>query len=99
MMMIPVAAVAAQSIGIVLAGQNCRINISQKSTGVFLDLLINDSPIARSVICLDRVKLIRYGYRGFAGNLVFIDKQGVSDPDYTGFGTRYVLAYLDDGEA
>jgi hypothetical protein len=47
------------------------------------------------VMCMDRVKLVRHAYLGFIGNLGFIDTQGKTDPDYTGFGARYQLIYLE----
>jgi hypothetical protein len=31
---------------------------------------------------------------GFIGDLIFIDTQGTSDPNYTGLGSRFLLAYL-----
>jgi hypothetical protein len=95
MLAIPIQATPAQSLNSVLGGQNCQINIYQKSTGLFLDLLVSNSPIILSTICLDRVKLVRETYLGFIGDLVFTDTQGTSDPVYTGLGSRFVLLYLE----
>lgn len=92
---IPISAVPSQSFSTVLGGQNCQLKIYQKSTGVYLDLSINNVPIITGVICHDRVKLVRQEYLGFIGDLAFSDTQGVSDPDYTGFGSRYLLVYLE----
>lgn len=89
------AAIPAQSFSAVLGGQNCQISVYQKSTGVFVDIAINNSRIISGKICLDRVKLVRQAYLGFVGDLFFADTQGVSDPVYTGFGTRYQLVYLE----
>lgn len=95
---IPLAAIPQQFFSTVIGGQNCQISIMQRNTGVFFSLSINSIPIASNVICLDRVRLVRGAYLGFIGNLVFLDTQGKTDPAYAGFGTRYVLAYLEAGE-
>lgn len=95
MKIIPIQATPAQSLSVVLAGQNCQINLYQKSTGVFLDLYVSNSPIITATICLDSVLLVRETYLGFIGDLAIVDLQGNNDPDYTGFGARYVLVYVE----
>ncbi len=95
MMQIPVAAKPAQTLNVVLAGQVCKINLYQKSTGLFLDLFVNNVAIVQAAVCLDRVNTIRRAYLGFIGGLVICDTQGVTDPVYSGLGSRYVLIYLE----
>lgn len=95
MLTIPLAAVPSQSLSIVLANQNCQINVYQKTTGVYLDLYVNNAPIVTGVICRDRVKIVRQAYLGFTGDLSFFDTQGTTDPAYAGFGTQYQLVYLE----
>jgi hypothetical protein len=82
----------------VLAGQNCKLNVFQKSTGVYLNVFLNNSPIVLAGICRDRVRVIRTNYQGFVGDFGFVDTQGVSKPDYRLFGTRFILAYVDADE-
>lgn len=79
---------------VTLGKQNCQIKIYQKSTGVYLDLSIENIPLVNTILCLDRVKLIRHSYLGFVGNLAFVDTQGMTDPIYTGMGSRYCLIYF-----
>lgn len=98
MLNIPLQATPAQSLSVVLNNQNCQINVYQKSTGLYLDLAVNNSPIVNAVICLDRVKIVREAYLGFQGDLAFADIQGTSDPDYMGFGSRYLLIYLEPSD-
>lgn len=93
MQVIPLTAVASQSFTIQLNGQNCEINIYQKSTGLYFDLILNGSGIVNTMICLNAVGLVREIYLGFVGQLVFIDTQGTDDPYYTGLGSRYILTY------
>lgn len=90
---IPISPSPSQTFTIQLGTQNCRINLNQKSTGLFFDLFIDESPVVQSMICLNLVGLVRESYLGFVGQLAFVDVQGNSDPYYTGFGTQFLLVY------
>lgn len=94
MQVIPLLPKASQSLGVNLAGQSCRIDITQKSVGLLLDLWVDDKRIVASQICRDRCRLIRLEYLGFVGDLAFIDTQGASDPESSGLGARWKLVYL-----
>lgn len=96
MNIIPLRAIPSQRMSVLLDGQNCQINVYQKSTGLFLDLYVNNSPVALTVLCRDRNRLVRFAYRGFVGDLAFIDTQGRQDPEHSGLGDRYLLAYLEE---
>ena len=91
---IPLANVPYQTFAVTLGGQRCKIALYQKAEGLFLDLAIGTTQIVTAMICRDRVKLLRYPYLSFIGNLAFVDTQGTSDPEYTGFDSRYMLSYL-----
>lgn len=95
MMTIPLQAVAAQTLNVSLSGQNCVINVYQKSVGLFLDLYIDDAPIVTAVLCHDRVRIVRDAYLGFIGDLFFADTQGVNDPVYTGLGAQFQFVYME----
>ncbi|OZI59948.1 phage baseplate plug family protein [Bordetella genomosp. 11] len=95
MMIIPLQAVPSQALSVVLGGQNCQINVYQKSTGLFLDLYVNNAPIITAALCLDRVRLVRTTYQGFIGDLAVADTLSTSDPSYEGLGTRFQLLYLE----
>lgn len=95
MEIIPLQAVPSQIVGVSLGTQNCQINVYQKATGLFVDLLIGGSLIIGGVIAQNLNRIVRDAYLGFGGDLVFIDTQGSNDPVYTGLGSRYALAYLD----
>lgn len=94
MIVVPLQSLPSQTLSVSLAGQACAIAIFQKTTGVFLDLTLAGSPCISGVLCHDRVRLVRQPYLGFIGELSFIDTQGGDDPQYTGMGSRWVLAYL-----
>jgi len=104
MLVIPTQPLPAQSLAVVLGNQACRISMAQKSTGMFLDLYVNDTLIIGGVLCLVGVKIVRDAYLGFIGDLAFFDTQPDAPPlvvgtppdqiTSAGLGSRYFLAYL-----
>ena len=98
MQTIQVAAVPSQKVSASLGGQSCALNIYQKSTGLFCDVIVNDVLVIGGVICENRNRIVRSAYLGFIGDLAFFDMQGTDDPYYTGLGSRFVLMYLTAGD-
>ena len=95
MFSIPLLAVPSQTSNLQLTGQNCTINVYQKYTGLFFDLLVNSSLVIGGVLCLNEVLLVRSAYLGFAGDFAFYDNTNDNDdPVYTGLGTQFSLIYL-----
>lgn len=95
MLQIPITATPSQTLSVTLGGQSCQLAIRQKSTGVFMDVSVANNPVILSALCLDRVRMLRHPHLNFVGNLAFVDTQGATDPDYTGFGGRYQLVYVE----
>lgn len=95
MLEVPLSPIPAQSLGVVLAQQNCQINVYQKTTGLFFDLLVDNVFIVSCVIGRDGDRMVRQKYRNFIGDFTFIDTQGSDDPVYTGLGSRWVLIYME----
>lgn len=92
---IPLLATPSQRLTITLGKQRCQIEVTQKYTGgVFLTLTVDGVNVANSTLCRDRVAVVRQLSRPLVGKLAFVDTQGTSDPDYTGFGTRFQLVYI-----
>ena len=91
---VALAAIPAQTVTASLGGQTCQITVYQKRTGLYLDLAVNNAPIIYGVLCLNANLIVRDAYLGFSGDLAFYDTQGAQDPDYTGLGGRYQLAYV-----
>lgn len=95
MFKIPLIATPSQSLSVQLGAQNCEITVSQKyEGGVFLTLRADGQDIVTNSLCRNLVSVVRQDYLPFSGELAFVDTQGASDPDYTGFGTRFQLAYV-----
>lgn len=94
MLGVPLTAVPSQTLNITLASQSCTLNVYQKFYGLFMDVLVNNTPIIQGVLCENLNLIVRSLYLGFTGDFVFFDTQGTSDPYYTGLGSRYALIYL-----
>lgn len=90
---VPLISTPAQEMSIRLAQQSCRLRVYQKRTGLYVDLLVNDVPVATGILCRDRVWLIRNPASGFVGDFAFIDTQDASDPFYTGLSDRFRLIW------
>lgn len=95
---VTIQAVPAQTLKVVLAEQNCQINIYQKEQGLFVDVVFNGETISAAVIARDAVPLMPRKYLPFKGNLMLIDTQGASDPEYSELGSRFKLVYLTADE-
>lgn len=95
---IPLTQTPSQVVSVNLNGQNCVISVYTKGQNTFCDLVSGGVTLLTTVLCHDRDRIVRYSYLGFSGDLSFVDVQGRTDPYYTGFGTRYFLAYFTPDE-
>ena len=93
-MIVPLLAVPSQVMTIGINGQNCNINVYQRTTGLYIDVGISGVMIIGGVIAHDRCKIVRDIYLGFRGDLAFWDSQGREDPNWTELSTRYFLGYF-----
>ena len=83
----------AQEVSVNLAGQSVTLRIVQRSTGLFMDIGVDNLWIAQGVLCLNCNKIVRYPYLKFSGELFFADTKGSLDPVYDELGTRFKLFY------
>jgi len=105
MNVIPISDVYSQTMTVQLGGQNCQINLYQKSTGFYCDVYVNNTAIITGVICQNLNRIVRSLYLGFVGDLCFYDTQGSIlppstglDPSSPGLGTRYLFLYLSPAD-
>jgi len=96
MIRIPLDPVPSQTFAITLGGQACEIAVRQNGANIFVDLTVNGVPIFLTRVARNKQRLaIDVQYRPFVGDLLFVDTQGDTQPEYTGLGSRYVLYYLE----
>lgn len=92
---VPVKAVPSQSINVILAGQPCAIKLRLLGGRQYFSLSVNGAVICQNVLMVNRSAIVRAAYMGFVGDLAAIDTQGDEPPEYTGWGSRWVLAFND----
>lgn len=100
MILVPLAAIANQTLAIVLAGQPCQIALRQNGANMYFDLSVNDDEaIVATRICRNKqLLLLNVQYRGFVGDFLFVDTQGDTQPEYTGLNSRYFLYYVEESD-
>lgn len=90
---IPLDPVPSQEFEIELSGGAYTLNIYQRDATVYADLKDESGYVFSGVKALDRTGLKLSGYMRLPGQLWFEDQAGEEDPDYSGFGTRFLLCY------
>lgn len=93
---IPLSQLPAQKINTILGNQECTILIYMRGNSYYMDLAVNNNFIYQGLICGVGIDLNPYKYRGFKGELTFIDLDNdSSNIDYNLFGSKYFLIYED----
>jgi len=107
MLIVPLQTTPSQSVQVTLANQNVALDVYQKSTGLFINVYLNGALLIGGVICQNLNRIVRSLYFGFVGDFAWVDVHGTtdangvslgSDPVYTGIGTQYFLAYLEESD-
>jgi hypothetical protein len=104
MLIVPLQPVVAQTLSITLGGQPCQLRVYQKSTGLFVDLYVNNALIIGGVIALNGTRIVRDAYLGFVGDLFFADmfttptQEGADPVGGAQLGARWLLFYLEASE-
>ena len=102
MVRIPLSAIPNQEFNIVLAGQNCTINIYQRDVYMYLDLYVASEVVQRGALVCPLTSIITVSNNLFKGALYIVDNDKPSleqqMPEYSGLGSRYQLYYLTESE-
>jgi hypothetical protein len=99
MIHVPLQPTPNQTLAITLGGQPCQIALRYNGGPMFLDLSVGGAPVVTCRICRNLQRLLLDAqYHGFAGDFVFVDSQGDTDPTYLGLDSRYRLYYLAASE-
>jgi hypothetical protein len=96
---IPIQPVPAQTVSVLLGDQETQVTLRQMSTGLYMDVVVNNAEVVGLVICENGNRIVRNSYLGFQGDLMLYDAEGKGrDPVYTGLGTTFQLVYLTPEE-
>lgn len=90
---VPLSVTPNQSFSVVLNDRDVSISLRTLQGAVYADVVCDGVPVCAGQLCLDRVEItLRSAYLGFPDlALTFADLRGTSDPEWSEFGTRYVL--------
>lgn len=91
--------VPSQKLQIILADQDVELSILQRGAHVYASITVNGVILRQGALCIDRVPILEPGATSFSGNLMFLDMQGTSDPQWQEYGSRYILFYYTAEEA
>lgn len=92
--LIPIQPIPNQVVTVLINNQKLKIELRQKSTGLYCSLFLDDVLKLRNIICHDRVAFPEDSYHGLNCTLQFVDTQGLDDPEYSLLGSRFLLAAL-----
>ncbi|QDH17404.1 phage baseplate plug family protein [Swingsia samuiensis] len=98
MIQIPLIPTPSQTMNVVLNQQSYRLDLYQRSTGLYLNLWRNSAMIVSGALCQNKNPIIHASYLGIGGDLLFIDTLGNDDPRYDGLGSRFILVFIAAGE-
>ncbi len=103
MIQVPLGQIPAQTLYIILGDQNCTISVYWRQGRLYLDLSVDDVLICEGTICQNMADIVQSPSPDFSGTLAFFDLEGDHAPEWEGLHTgqdgRFVLVYLDSGEA
>ena len=98
MVEIPLQALPAQRLNVVLDDQNCTIHIYWRWGRCFMDLSVDDTEIFTGAICQNIQAVNQSPSIYFAGLFYFFDTLGDVAPQWDGLGDRWRLFFLSAGE-
>ena len=100
MQIIPIRAIPAQSLQVVLDGQECTITLFWRWGHLYMDLLVGTEIICRGAVCRNGAAIVQAASADFSGSLHFWDTRGKQkEPGYKELGERFILVYMSAGEA
>lgn len=71
---------------------------TEPQSHLYISVEDSTQPYTNSRICQNLNPLIPESYRGFDGQLLFVDLEGDDDPEFNGLNTRFLLIYLTEEE-
>ena len=96
MLNIPLMAVPSQRLQTKIDGKAYSLTLTQRTTGMFIDIYVDGVAVCLGVVCIDRAPITALG---FDGGFVFIDNSGNSvNPQYLLLNDSVFLYYLSADE-
>lgn len=103
MIKIPLTAYPDQELQIELGEQMCTLHVFERYGFMYLDVTVKNTLIIAGMLCHPTTPALPPNLQGFEGNFYVIDTKAANtatqtEPNYTGWGTRYLLYWLSPAE-
>ena len=99
MQIIPLRAIPAQELQVILDGQECTIALFWRWGRLYMDLTVGAVAVCRGAICQNGASIMQFPSTAFVGSLHFWDILGKqAAPQFDGLGGRFCLIFLSEGE-
>lgn len=92
---IPLTTSPSQTLDTILSGQFVSIFLQSRDGNLYIDVYLNNQPVVLGRACQNQNMIINEAYRGFKGELFFIDTVGSNDPSFSELNSRFQLIYWD----
>lgn len=93
---VPLKPIRNQSVAALLADQAFVIQLREIGGRQYLSASISGDIICENVLLVNKSRVMRATYKDVVGDFFVIDTQGDAAPQYTGWGTRWLLAFSQD---
>lgn len=93
---IPLKQDPSQRRAVMLLDQPFVIELRQLKGRQYFSASISGEVICRNVLMVNKSRIMRAAYKNVIGDFFVIDTQGDAAPEYTGWGTRWLLAFSAD---
>lgn len=98
MIIVPLTAMPDQRLQMILGNQDVSLRVYTRDDRLYTDLAVAGSSVWQGFIARNLLPCKFYPYLSFIGQLVFVDMQGLDDPQWAGLGARWLCLYLNDAE-
>ncbi len=102
MQIIPLSAIPAQTLNVVLSGRYCTVSVYWRQERLYLDLSADGVEVCRGAICQNRADVLQSRSPAFAGTLHFMDMEGDRPPHWQGLRSgntgRWLFLHVEEGE-
>lgn len=99
MVEIPLQAIPAQELQVILGGQNCTLRLYWRFWKLYMDLLVGANAVFSGALCQNCQFVNQSPSLLFSGGLMFVDALGDASPRWDGLGERWSLLWFDADEA
>jgi hypothetical protein len=98
MRIIPLSNIPAQTLKVILDGQDCVLSVYWRQVRLYLDLTVGEAAVCQGAICQNGANILQGRSRFFRGSLHFFDTEGQRPPHFEGFNERFFLVYVQEDE-